>query len=82
MPQLGFDQFIDIQAFAEEERAGQFIGDLALSRCVNELLEQAEEPLFIFVVTMENHGPLHLEPEPPEAQKRFYTRAPAPRPKI
>jgi hypothetical protein len=78
MPRLGFDRFIDIEAFEAAERAGQYIGDLALGRRVSELLARADKPLFIFVITMENHGPLHLESEPVCAQERFYTAPPGP----
>ncbi|MBF0612469.1 MAG: sulfatase-like hydrolase/transferase [Magnetococcales bacterium] len=58
---LGFDQFIDINAFADGQKSGPFIGDLAVGEKVGQLLQQAEQPLFLFVITMENHGPLHLE---------------------
>lgn len=61
MPALGFDHFIDIRAFSSAERSGQYVGDKAVAHKVEELLAAAQEPLFIFVITMENHGPLQLE---------------------
>ncbi|QOR37453.1 LTA synthase family protein [Billgrantia diversa] len=62
LPRLGVDHFIDIEAFDVSERDGQYIGDAALSQRVANLLKLADdEPIFIFVITMENHGPLHLE---------------------
>ncbi|MGO1601928.1 MAG: LTA synthase family protein [Halomonas sp.] len=62
MPQLGFDHFIDINAFESSDKNGQYISDLAVARKIGRLLEDDENrPLFIFVITMENHGPLHLE---------------------
>jgi len=60
-PHLGFDEFIDIEAFSGAERAGPYVSDAAVTGKVIELLAGATEPLFIFVITMENHGPLHLE---------------------
>lgn len=60
-PQFGFDEFIDIKAFGEVERSGPYIGDQAVADKVAGVLEQAKGPVFIHVITMENHGPLHLE---------------------
>ncbi|WP_311950226.1 LTA synthase family protein [Halomonas piscis] len=63
MPHLGFDTFIDDQAFSAADKNGQYIGDAAVARKVSQLLAEPDErPLFIFVITMENHGPLGLEP--------------------
>lgn len=63
LPALGFDEFIDVRAFNDSQKAGPFIGDCAVAQKVIELLkaEQPRQPLFIHVVTMENHGPLQLE---------------------
>lgn len=60
IPALGFDEFIDISAFSDDDRTGPYIGDQAVGTRLLSLLER-EEPLFVFVITMENHGPLHLE---------------------
>lgn len=60
-PHFGFDQFIDIAAFADAPRCGPFVADTALAERVKGLFAQAGQPLFVFVITMENHGPLHLE---------------------
>lgn len=60
-PLFGFDEFLDIKAFADVERTGPYIGDLAVADKVASVLEQATGPVFIHVITMENHGPLHLE---------------------
>lgn len=63
MPHLGFDTFIDDRAFRAADKNGQYIGDAAVARKVAQLLaEHTEAPLFVFVITMENHGPLELEP--------------------
>lgn len=61
-PNLGFDRFIDIEAFNESEKDGQYISDAALAtRIEKELVSAQNKPLFIFAITMENHGPLHFE---------------------
>ena len=62
IPKLGFETFIDISAFDSQDKHGQYIGDQAVARKVGRLLEDDDNrPLFVFVITMENHGPLHLE---------------------
>lgn len=62
-PLLGFDEFIDIQAFDLKQTAGPYISDQAVASKVQALLDATDDPrpLFIFAITMENHGPLHLE---------------------
>ncbi|MDW7745296.1 MAG: LTA synthase family protein [Halomonas sp.] len=70
LPSLGIDHFLDISDFDPADRDGQYIGDAALARRVGSLLDDRDNaPLFIFVITMENHGPLHLE-TPSEADAR------------
>lgn len=63
LPALGFDEFIDIRSFDNSQKAGPFIGDCAVADKIRELLQDPTrtQPLFIHAVTMENHGPLHLE---------------------
>lgn len=63
LPALGFDEFIDVKAFDASQKAGPFIGDCAVAEKIRELLQAPgrTQPLFIHAVTMENHGPLHLE---------------------
>ncbi|MXS86202.1 LTA synthase family protein [Nitrosomonas sp. HPC101] len=60
-PCLGFDEFFDIRIFDNTMRSGPYIGDTAVADKVEAILHNATGPLFIFVITMENHGPLHLE---------------------
>ncbi len=76
LPRLGFDQFIDIAHFTAAQKQGQYTGDAAVADKVTELLEgaladPAAKPLFIFVITMENHGPLHLEKPDPRVVEQF-----------
>ena len=61
-PLLGFDEFIDIESFKDVEKTGPYIGDVALAEKVCAVLkESSSQPIFVFVISMENHGPLHLE---------------------
>ena len=61
-PLLGFDEFIDIHSFDGVAKTGPYIGDIALAEKVCAVLrDSSSQPIFIFVITMENHGPLHLE---------------------
>ncbi|MCB1619958.1 MAG: LTA synthase family protein [Thiothrix sp.] len=75
-PQLGFQQFIDIDGFTHPERAGPYVSDAA---CAGKILEQLQaprpqqRPRFIFAITMENHGPLHLEPLAAGALRHYRT---------
>jgi len=62
LKQLGFDEFLDIAHFSDADKSGQYISDAAVAAKVEDcLLEAGDTPLFIQVITMENHGPLHLE---------------------
>lgn len=60
-PALGFDAFMDIREFAGAERCGPYIGDVAVAEKIRDLLDRSSEPVFVYAITMENHGPLHLE---------------------
>jgi hypothetical protein len=75
-PAFGFDEFIDIRDFLDGERCGPYIGDLAVAEKVRSLLETLGQPTFVFVITMENHGPLHLEQVAPDDVQRFYAAPP------
>lgn len=76
-PRLGFDEFVDIHSFAGAARSGPYIGDLALAEKVCELLHNAAgQPLFVFVISMENHGPLQLEKVLPGDVERLYALPP------
>lgn len=61
-PMLGFDEFVDIAAFEATEREGAYVGDRALAeKVISTLKDDSDKPLYVHVITMENHGPLHLE---------------------
>ena len=75
-PALGFDEFIDINAFSPDDKSGPYISDAAVAAKVTQILRDATEPLFIFVITMENHGPLHQERVADGDESRLYLGAP------
>lgn len=77
-PKLGFDEFLDIQSFTEAERFGPYVSDVAVAEKVAEVLASAEGPVFVFVVTMENHGPLHLEKVAEGDMDELYSEFPPP----
>ncbi len=61
-PLLGFSRFLDIGHFAGASRAGPYVSDAAVADAIIETLAApGDEPRFVFAMTMENHGPLHLE---------------------
>lgn len=77
-PALGFDQFIDVTAFDGADRFGPYISDEAVTRQICAMLREAREPTLLFVITMENHGPLHLESPAPGDVERLYVNPPPP----
>lgn len=67
LPLLGFDEFIGIEAFQEAKRDGPYVGDRALAKYVSQMLQQkSDQPVYVHVITMENHGPLHWENVDPD----------------
>ena len=76
LPALGFDEFIDVRAFDASQKAGPFIGDCAVADKIRALLQAPDrtQPLFIHAVTMENHGPLHLESVSDHELPRWFDR--------
>jgi hypothetical protein len=77
-PALGFDQFLDLEDFRDGERYGPYVSDAAVAAKVSELLDRSGRPLLIFAITMENHGPLHLEKVAPGDVERLYAAPPPP----
>ncbi|MBR6880247.1 MAG: LTA synthase family protein [Clostridiales bacterium] len=58
---MGFDEFHDIEDFQDAEYIRSYISDMCSFKKVTELYEQnkkedPDRPLFIFNVTMQNHG--------------------------
>ena len=73
-PLFGFDEFIDIDSFSNAHKFGPYISDQSVTdKIIKISQEKTNKPLFIFAITMENHGPLHLEKTTIEEQESFYT---------
>jgi len=57
LPHLGFETLFDEASFPGAPRCGPFVSDAALARFVLDWLAASREPAFVFVITMESHGP-------------------------
>ncbi len=57
LPNMGFDEFIGEEAFAEADRVNSYVTDMETARVGCEILARESGPVFLFVITMENHGP-------------------------
>lgn len=72
-PLLGFHDFLDIAYFDPHNKPGPYVGDVALGEQIISLLQHDEAaPRFIMGITMENHGPLHLEQLEPTEHARYH----------
>lgn len=59
---MHFDRFLDLGQFGAAGRVGPYTGDLAVAdKLIAVLQADDDKPVFAFAITMENHGPLHLE---------------------
>ncbi|HUF79852.1 MAG TPA: LTA synthase family protein, partial [Burkholderiales bacterium] len=75
-PALGFDAFYDLEEFEGAERHGPYVSDQAVAAKLGTLLDDLRRPLLLFAITMENHGPLHLERVAPGDIERLYATPP------
>ena len=75
-PNLGFEHFMDIREFRNAKKRGPYTSDEAVTDKLIEELSHANGPVFLFAITMENHGPLHLEKVSEEEIKDYFTVAP------
>lgn len=57
MPNLGMDTFVTMSAFEGAERFGPYVSDKALGNKIEDLITQADTPLFLHGITIESHGP-------------------------
>ncbi|WP_028549126.1 LTA synthase family protein [Paenibacillus sp. UNC451MF] len=55
--QLGFQSFMSKDQFQSPEYKGLFISDDEVSRNIIKQVDETEKPMFIYAVTMQNHGP-------------------------
>lgn len=54
---MGFDRFLSIADFPDAEKLRSFVTDAACYEAIYDLVEQEENPLFTFCVTIQNHSP-------------------------
>lgn len=61
IPLLGFDEFIGLEAFDDSDRLGPYVADAALGARMQAVIDShkkaSEQPLFVFAITIESHGP-------------------------
>ncbi|GJD44310.1 hypothetical protein AFCDBAGC_2176 [Methylobacterium cerastii] len=57
MEAFGFETLVMEEAFADAPRVGPYVGDAAFGARVRAEVAARRGPLFLFGVTMENHGP-------------------------
>jgi hypothetical protein len=77
---MHFDRFLDIHNFQKAVRVGAYVGDVSVADGIIALLQERDDkPVFAFAITMENHGPLHLEPVAPGEFQRKHTLGDDPR---
>lgn len=57
LPNLGFDVIQGLGTFEGAPRCGPYVCDMALADRVLEWLGESTTPAFVFVITMEAHGP-------------------------
>jgi len=75
---LGFDEFMDEASFENPERVGPYISDAEVCQKIirTSCQQQNDQPLFIFAITMENHGPLHLESVGESEWEQYFEKKP------
>lgn len=66
---MGFQEFAGIEQFHDAERIGWYISDDALVDRVLERLDAAHSPLFLFAISMQNHGPYDDYPNADRARR-------------
>lgn len=76
MPRMGFDAFRGIESFTGARCFGPYISDMAVADMILETLKTASSPTFVFAITMENHGPLHLETVGQADEGELYSSTP------
>lgn len=56
-PLLGFEEFLDINAFENAATNQLYVTDQAINQLIEQRIGNARQPQFIFAVTMANHAP-------------------------
>ncbi len=63
MGQLGFDRFIGVEGFPGAEKVGLYTSDVEVAKHIAELIRYEGPKIFVFAITMENHGPWQVRAE-------------------
>ena len=53
---MGFDEYLSREDFEGAERIRKYVSDEAAFEKITEITDKTEEPAFVFMVTMQNHG--------------------------
>ncbi len=64
MPNLGFDLFLGEEQFTDAVRINGYVSDVDVAHVAARLIREYGPKLFLFVITMENHGPWGGAPDP------------------
>ncbi len=54
---IGFEKFIGLDDFKDAPNRGAYTADSAVSQAIIDEVNKSEKPVFIYAVTMQNHGP-------------------------
>jgi hypothetical protein len=57
MANLGFDCFISEEAFSGADRIGAYVADVELARITARMIAEHGPKVFVFAITIQNHGP-------------------------
>jgi phosphoglycerol transferase MdoB-like AlkP superfamily enzyme len=57
MPNLGFDEFLDIRSFSRYDPGSTYMSDLTVIREIERVLAESGPRTFVFAITMGNHSP-------------------------
>ena len=61
---FGFDRFLDEKDLKDLDKRGRLASDMAFTQAVIDEAEAADAPLFLFAVTLQNHGPYEKDRYP------------------
>lgn len=72
-PRMGFDDFVDEAGFSDAVADGPYLSDEAVTDwLIRKLDDSTDQPQYLFAITIENHGPFHLETATKEEADALY----------
>ena len=63
MPNLGFDELLGEERFAGAARVNGYVSDIEVARVATEIIREQGPKVFLFIITIENHGPWFGAPD-------------------